>query len=223
MKKIVLIYFSIIALNCKSQINKSVKNYTPENSMEIIDLEKIKKLEKDPDISGSGNYILENGDNLQINNDQNTIYVRIKKKNSFFNVYKEFFTFNKKIKKQIFLYDNFKYDFEKEYDKSGKLIKEINHNLPYKFSIEDLEKKMKTQYDVDIYDVKQIHSMNRYEEKKHLNIPLYEIWTNHKTNTLKFTCYIINGSTGETIYVGERFIEGKQGSLLDQYLNSKKN
>ncbi|QYS92304.1 hypothetical protein JJC04_07345 [Flavobacterium covae] len=110
----------------------------------------------------------------------------------------------------------------KVYDENGKLIKETNRDLPYNFSIQDLINKMQKEYKIDILDIKQTKSVFRYVEKEKVKLPLYEVWCYNQKNDLKLICYIINGTTGETIYVGERFIEGKQGSLLDQYLNSKK-
>ncbi|OWP85944.1 hypothetical protein BWK60_11430 [Flavobacterium covae] len=215
MRSIILITSIFIFISCRSQI----KSNTEINNMKKFDVNQYIDLPTD-DITGM--QIQKNGDMIQYFPNNNGYILKIKKQNK---PSTQTFVYNDKLNLVAEGNDfyNFPINSIKEYDETGKLIKETNLDLPYKFSIEDLEKKMKTQYDVDIYNVKQIHSMNRYEEKKHLNIPLYEIWTNHKTNTLKFTCYIINGTTGETVYVGERFIEGKQGSLLDQYLNSKKN
>ncbi|MDI9312479.1 MAG: hypothetical protein QM535_19875 [Limnohabitans sp.] len=214
MRSIILITSIFIFISCRSQI----KSNTEINNMKKFDVNQYIDLPTD-DITGM--QIQKNGDMIQYFPNNNGYILKIKKQNK---PSTQTFVYNDKLNLVAEGNDfyNFPINSIKEYDETGKLIKETNLDLPYKFSIEDLGKKMKTQYDVDIYDVKQIHSMNRYEEKKHLNIPLYEIWNNHKTNPLKFTCYIINGSTGETLYIGERFVEGKQGSLLDQFLNSKK-
>ena len=102
--------------------------------------------------------------------------------------------------------------------------KEIDYDKPYKFSIEDLIKKMKDDYKVDLLDVKHVISLYRYEEKKELNIPLYEIWYNYDDlNRNNVECYLINGTTGETLFTIKRFLGDKKGSLLQNYLDSLKN
>ncbi|MFK7002085.1 hypothetical protein [Flavobacterium oreochromis] len=221
MKKIATSFLLLLALNCKSQIKKQDISNIKKDTMEIFNIEKYKNLKKDMNVSGYGNYILENGDKIRVESGKDYYSERITKNNTNLSTYKEFFASNKSIKKTVNFLHNIHFGIAKEYDEQGKLIRETNYNLPYKYTIEDLATKMNNQYQIDIYNIKQIHSINRYEEKKHLKIPLYEVWSYHKTNPLKLTCYIINGTTGETIYECERFIEGKQGSLLDQYLKTK--
>lgn len=83
---------------------------------------------------------------------------------------------------------------------------------------------MKNEYDIDLLDVKHAISISRYEEKKDVNLPLYEIWYNYSPSIRRLvSCYLINGTNGETLFTIKRYLGDKKGSLLDNYLDSLKN
>ncbi|WP_145902553.1 hypothetical protein [Flavobacterium covae] len=211
--RLIQIIYLLAFLSCKSQVkSESINNI----NMETIDIEKYRKNK-----TNNGYIFHEDNEKIrQVESEDKTFWEERSNEKTGIRIYKEFHK-NSKLKSILKSFYSIKFGFKKEYDEQGKLIRETNYDLPYKYTIEDLATKMNNQYQIDIYNIKQIHSINRYEEKKHLKIPLYEVWSYHKTNPLKLTCYIINGTTGETIYEDERFIEGKQGSLLDQYLKTK--
>lgn len=60
-----------------------------------------------------------------------------------YETYKEFHFSNGCLKKSGELFYNFRIGIWKEFDESGKIIKEINEDEPYQFSIENLEVKMR--------------------------------------------------------------------------------
>jgi Uncharacterized alpha/beta hydrolase domain (DUF2235) len=80
------------------------------------------------------------------------IFLKYKKKNSTFQTRKAYFKKNGILKKTITNFYAFPIEITKEYDETGKLIKEIDNDLPYKFSIIDLQKKIKIEYQVDIVE-----------------------------------------------------------------------
>ena len=169
-------------------------------------------------------FLKRGNEKARITKDDAKIYVTI---SNTLNPYEQILVYSPKTKICIASYKEFYKNiigFLTEYNEIGKLIKEIDYDKPYKFSIEDLIKKMKDDYKVDLLDVKHVISLYRYEEKKELNIPLYEIWYNYDDlNRNNVECYLINGTTGETLFTIKRFLGDKKGSLLQNYLDSLKN
>ncbi|HEX8577215.1 MAG TPA: hypothetical protein VF677_13050 [Flavobacterium sp.] len=135
----------------------------------------------------------------------------------------KYFHKNGILKTSVIRFYGFPTGISKEYDQSGKVIKQTDWDKDYKFSIEDLVKKMKEEYDVDIMNVSRISRVHRFVEKKELKIPLYEIWSREEINRIRLKCYLINGNTGEVLFINERFQGDKKGSLLQNYLDSSKN
>ncbi len=220
MYKLIIISLLFNIIGCKSQETKQKLMNNIDNDMEYFDIKKFDENKK------NGEYYFKTNDGTEVRqigplNDKtyNEIGKNSTSKYGYFKIFHPNLRL-KEIGKEFF---NMPVGTNKVYDENGKLIKETNRDLPYNFSIQDLINKMQKEYKIDILDIKQTKSVFRYVEKEKVKLPLYEVWCYNQKNDLKLICYIINGTTGETIYVGERFIEGKQGSLLDQYLNSKKN
>jgi len=84
------------------------------------------------------------------------------------------------------------------YDEIGRKIKEENLDADYKFSVKDLIKKFRDEYNIDIEDPKNVHHCNRFLPQD-LKRPLYEIGLNTEEPYV-WMYYLINGNTGETLY-----------------------
>ncbi|MFK7002183.1 hypothetical protein [Flavobacterium oreochromis] len=217
LKKIIVTILLFNIMGCRSQETQE------NNNMEIFDIKKYENLEKDERYISTKNDICYKSGNIRYRILLLNEVIQLEKTeiNIPFEEVKVYYLESKRLKITGRYFFNRPIGIWKYYDEAGKLIKENNYDLSYNFTINDLAKKMKEKYDVDIFDLKQTRNVSRYEEKKYLNIPIYEVWSYNKTNPLALICFILNGATGEIIYKGERFIEGEKESLLDQYLKTK--
>lgn len=81
---------------------------------------------------------------------------------------------------------------------------------------------MKEDYQIDILDSKNIFEIIRWIDVKNTKLALYEVYARDVNNESKLNCYIINGNTGQVLFTALRYIEGKQGSLYDDFLKKIK-
>ncbi len=131
--------------NCKSQNNEQQISTQKKDTMDYFDNSKYDKLS----IDSKNNYkILPNGDYVTIDISNNQTILKILKRNTPFKDYFEYY--NDKIKVKSFLFYAFQYGIRKEYDDNGKLIKEINFEKDYKFSIENVCELIKKEYGIDL-------------------------------------------------------------------------
>jgi hypothetical protein len=109
---------------------------------------------------------------------------------------------------------------DKEYDEKTKSIKETNHDKPYKLSIKDLLEKFNKEYKIDIENPEKVLSINRNVGTNEFKNPFYEvILKKDLPNT--YDCYLINGNTGDTLYLMV-LEKGERKKLLEEYLKSLK-
>lgn len=222
MKKIILICLIFTLYNCKSQVFKNDTIIIKKDTVEYFNENKYKDWKFNEEYSSSndkrytkGNYwariLFYNGEYTEEIQDITTHYTTYK-----------YFHKNSTLKTSVIKFYGFPIGTSNEHDENGKLVKETNWDKDYKLSIEELGKKMKEEYNVDIMDINKISNIHRFVEKKDLKIPLYEIWSREEINKIKLKCYLINGNTGETLLINERFQGDKKGSLLQNYLDSMK-
>ena len=143
-------------------------------------------------------------------------------------------------------YPNSAYKFYSEYDENGKLvktsisfygmitgfvcvyntvgetIKKEDWDIPYKFSIDDLIDKMRTEYDIDIADTRICNSIDRGVDEEYNNTPLYNMYLFGDPIKYQLICYVIDGNTGETLFITTRHIRENRESINDEYYNSLK-
>jgi hypothetical protein len=184
---VAILLFTIIA--CKSQTTNLNKN------LEHFNIDKFKYLVTNPD---TGLLILENGDEtyyIKSVNNQGYI-VRIEKKDTPFTIVKVFHE-NKSLLTKGEEFYNFRIGIYKEYDEIGNLIKEINYDQDYKFSIADLAKKIKEEYKIDIL---QRSPWVKVMRDKIDSIVIYKIMVYLKENKYSDTKnFNIDGTTGKVI------------------------
>ena len=140
MKKIpFIIIFSVIIFSCKAQTRNSTDN-NKTNTMEKFNIEKYKNLPINPE---TGLQILPNGDEAQVfkgSGDKGFVQ-RINKINTPYIFFKSFFE-NGNLQAEGVNFYSTVIKIYKEYNENGELIKEIDYDKDYKFSIEDLQKEM---------------------------------------------------------------------------------
>lgn len=82
------------------------------------------------------------------------------------------------------------------YNTFGGIVKEVDEDAPYKFSINDLIVKMKCEYNMLIEDKNKVWNVGRYIED---HTPLYVI--SEKNGDFHENLYLINGYNGKTLYI----------------------
>ena len=87
------------------------------------------------------------------------------------------------------------------YDTLGRVVQMEDKDRPYKFTLESLIKKMKAEYGYDILDRKMTLKMYRSEGKNDLHRPWYEVWCNEDSSGSYSDHFLIDGTTGETLYM----------------------
>lgn len=94
------------------------------------------------------------------------------------------------------------------YDTTGNLVKEVDNDAPYKFSIDDLILKMKQEYNIDMEHVGKVRSLDRFAAD---NSVFYEVSIKVEGYTVLLNVYLINGTNGKTLYITERETEWEPG------------
>ncbi|WP_345200386.1 hypothetical protein [Chryseobacterium ginsengisoli] len=199
MKQLIIItILSLSMINCKGQQNDTLKsNNSIKDTMEYITIEEFNKR----------NYINNQGDFVQQFKGSNNIdfIQNIHKKGTPITLIKAFYEKTKSIKGTGQRFNNFVYGIWKEYDESGKLIKETNWDKNYLFKVEDLCKLIKAEYGVDLTIVSEPNKNSverRYEEdyKKHCYVVIFRHLPLDEGNDARFKEIYIDGETGKIMY-----------------------
>lgn len=205
MKELILIMLLFHNISCNGQIN----NNTKTDTMEHFNISKYKDLPLDPQSSSTEydkTYIYQDL-RIRVINSPNTSQIEEQRMNSPYLTSKTFFKNNnlKSIGKHFY---SFPIAIYKEYNETGKLVKEVNNDAPYKFSVEDLIKKIKKEHDVDIVTNYRDNDKTRitvsrwlgYKEDWNIykkDVPMYQLSITDKQGTP--IILEINALTGETI------------------------
>ncbi|WET48451.1 hypothetical protein PYS58_17960 [Chryseobacterium indologenes] len=205
MKELIFTALLFHNISCSSQIN----NQTKTDTMEHFNISKYKDLPLDLKVSSTkeDKTYLYHDLRIRVVNSPNIIQVEEKGVNSPYLTSKIFFKNNnlKSIGRNFY---SFPIGIFKEYDESGKLIREVNNDAPYKFSIDDLINKIKKEYDVDIVgDYKDsdktkimVSRWLGYKEDWSIykkNVPMYQVSIRDKEGAP--IVLEINALTGDTI------------------------
>ena len=87
------------------------------------------------------------------------------------------------------------------YDSLGRTTETIDYSEPYKFKLSDLIKKMKREYGCDLLNKKRLIDVNRSKGERDLKRPWYSVFYREEEHTDYGDEYLIDGTTGETLYV----------------------
>jgi hypothetical protein len=219
--QIIILVLLLHFTSCKSQIiKKDELTIKKDTTMEHFDINKYKKLPVNPK---TGLQVLPNGDEVQhFTGSKGVGFVeRTKIKNSPYCIVKVFYQ-NTSLQAKGNEFYGLPIGIHNEYDEKGNLIKETNYDKDYKFSIDDLIKKMKEKYNYDLMNVEKTYNLNRYIDSQYTKLPIYELYYRDNKNHQVLHSYIINGNTGEVLFTTLRNTQGKQGSLFDKFIESLK-
>lgn len=147
-QKLIITILLLNIISCKSQ--EKIKNpiTKKENKMEYFDKVKFDDNKK------NGEYRFTLSDNTEVRQmgpfDDSTYSEEGKKINLPYRYAKTFFSKSLSLKSEGITFLGLPIGIDKFYDENGNLVKEVNHDLPYKFSIDDLREKIKKEFDLDI-------------------------------------------------------------------------
>ncbi|AWK04001.1 hypothetical protein HYN56_07055 [Flavobacterium crocinum] len=223
MKQLFIMLLLITQNSCSSQNKKESRNNQKKiDTMKTFNIDVYKDWEIDTDWLSN-----ENDKHLKKGNERiriichGTIQVE---KNDITTPYKYYYVYDSKSKlltsygKLFILLEIGKWSY---YDENGKLIKEIDFDKPYKFSISDLINKFNKEYNLDLEKPKTVFNLYRYEEKEYLNIPIYEVGINKDAYSSDIEYYLVDGNNGKTLY-SIKIAEGEIKSPLNEYIKQVK-
>ena len=109
------------------------------------------------------------------------------------------------------------------YDSLGRITEIIDHSKPYKFKLNDLIEKMSGEYGCDLLNKKRLVSVHRSEGERDLKKPWYSVFYLEHVRSHHGDKYLIDGTTGETLYVlkHEEWNECGSGDMRDFYAMAK--
>ena len=87
------------------------------------------------------------------------------------------------------------------YDSLGQITEEKDYSAPYKFKLSDLIEKMKKEYGCDILNRERTYRVSRSKGERNLKRPWYSVYYLDANDDMCGDEYLIDGTTGETLYV----------------------
>jgi len=214
MKKIIFLLSLISLWNCASQSNKITKdnNEIKNDTMEYFNIDKYKDWEVDTDHSLYENrkFLKKGNDRVEINFYKDGIVVQIISTINPYTVYKSYFRNNslQTIGKEFYQRNIGKWIF---YNENGKIVKEIDNDKPYPFSMEQLIEKIKKEYNVNLEQKTPGTWANRSIPEE-LKKPVYEVHLAYKDHELKRQYVLIDGTTGKTLFTNDYFMNDDQST-----------
>ncbi|WP_395075962.1 hypothetical protein [Flavobacterium sp.] len=209
MRKLITVLILFCFVSCKSQETQNNNTIAKNNTMEYFDENDYNNLTVDNNYSPNINekYYVDGNKKIRIIFREKTIQVEKTMLNNPYEIIKIYFKNNKILYAEGQDFYGIHIGLDKEYDETGKLIKQIDNDKPYQFSIEDLRKKLKNEYDIDIiedYNSKEptLIKVGRwlgYDKDWDIykkNVPMYQIGFEKNNNKIYLE---INATTGSTI------------------------
>ena len=109
------------------------------------------------------------------------------------------------------------------YDSLGRITEIKDYSRPYKFKLNNLIEKMSSEYGCDLLNKRRLVSVHRSEGERDLKKPWYSVFYLENERSHYGDKYLIDGTTGETLYVlkHEAWNECGSGDLSDFYTRAK--
>ncbi len=186
MKTIVVITILFVLLCCNEQEKKQQKITQKKTEITTETFNKNK-------VNDEYNFVLDSQTKIrQYGKENSFIEITTPSKPELFQTQKEYFKNGNLHLKFVYFERDF-IKFKKEYDETGKLIDDINYDIPFKFTFEQLLALLKKEYDaIDIFDTNTVITRGVIEEGT-----IWEVeWkkTFGRRETLK-----VDGITGEVL------------------------
>lgn len=209
----------LLTVNCNAQTKNTTDN-NKTKTIEKFDITFFNKLEKDDNYTSSDEDMFYK---FQDKRYRIILHKEIQVEETDINSpnlnYKVYFKKSGQLKAEGNSFYSFPIGISKEFDEKGYLIKEIDYNKDYKFSIKDLQKKMKETYNVDIMNTKETRSVSRTNIDPRIKFPYYQVVVN--TGKASSNNYLLNGNTGEIFYKIEIF-RGDEKDAVNEYIKTLK-
>ena len=183
------------------------------DTVEYFNIDKYKDWEVDTDWSSdeTTKFLKKGNERVQIISDEKKIQVEM---TSVINPYNKVKVYNAKTKALYAIGVDF-YQFpiriDKDYDENGKIVKEIDNDKPYPFSMEQLIEKIKKEYNVNLEQKTPGTWANRSIPEE-LKKPVYEVHLAYKDHELKRQYVLIDGTTGKTLFTNDYFMNDDQST-----------
>jgi hypothetical protein len=136
--------------------------------MEKFDIENFKKIEladekpfKEVDLADEKAFITEDGDLITLHEYKDSYQQELIRADGSIKQSKIFDKETLNLKKEGEFFYGFAIGIHKTYDENGELLEEINHDLPYSFSLEDVRQKILAEFGKDIMDAEQRVKVSR--------------------------------------------------------------
>ncbi|MFB9075922.1 hypothetical protein ACFFLS_13395 [Flavobacterium procerum] len=202
MRNIILLFLFLSLNNIFAQTKKKTTSTVKKENKEYFDIEKYKDWEIDNDHSTKENYkFLKRGsERVEIDFSEDAIKLSLKNINSPYEFVKVFSNSTKRLFGEAIYFYQFPIGIDKDYDENGKLIKEMNNDKLYKFSVQKLIQKFKKEYHVDLEDFKLENYVERFESEELKGKAFYGVGLVSEENKNKTRYYLIDGTTGKLLY-----------------------
>lgn len=106
----------------------------------------------------------------------------------------------------------------KEYDTSGMLIRSINYDEDFGFSIDSLIEKMNKEFKIGILEKDRTLCYRYYN--KDMDKSFYEVCHKITTEGEQLDCFLFDGDSGNLLFKTTQYQQNKNGSLYEQYLKA---
>ena len=120
-------------------------------------------------------------------------------------------------------FDGFGIGNSYRYDSLGCITEIKDYSRPFKFKLNDLIEKMSSEYGCDLLNKKRLVWVHRSEGERDLKKPWYSVFYLEHIRSYHGDKYLIDGTTGETLYVlkHEAWNECGSGDMSDFYTVAK--
>ncbi|MFB9075921.1 hypothetical protein ACFFLS_13390 [Flavobacterium procerum] len=220
MKNIIVLFLFLSLGNNTIAQTKKKKTTAKKETKEYFDIDKYKDWETDSTYTLYENdkFLKRENERVEINFSDKSIKTTESNIKYPYKLVKAFSNSTKRLFAEGIYFYQISIEIDKYYDENGKLIKEIDNDRLYKFSIKKLIKKFKKEYHVDLEDFTLGNWVLRRkpEDKKFKGRVFYEVRLVCEENEYKRRYYLIDGTTGKLLY--KTFYYRREGRMpFDEY------
>lgn len=207
--------------DCSSQVKngKTKARKKIKENMEYFDIDKYKDWEIDTDWTSRENdkFLKKGNERLRIISKEETIQTEKTNLLDPYGVTKVYYLKNKSLCSVLNEFYKIYLNKYIKYDESGKIVKEINFDQLYVFSLKDLLHKIKIEYDIDLEDKRKGAWAGRWVDEN-FKKPFYEVHLKSKENSMEREYILIDGISGEILFTTFYYMKDQESiPPFDQY------